>query len=154
MRIHLALALAIFTTSAFGAAAPPPDNGYGAIDAVRDITPQALGEAFCKARIEGNMTPLARHFAPKLSELIEASANVGDIPWQSAAATPTGCSIEIVNGFDDTIGVLVRITYSSAEGSWADTLNLERTPDSWLINNVFYADGGNLRFKLFDQLGM
>ena len=31
---------------------------------------------------------------------------------------------------------------------WADTLNLERTPDSWLLNNVFYQGGGNLRFRL------
>jgi hypothetical protein len=153
MRIHLALAFTLIATAA-SAATPPLGNGYGAIDAQRDITPQALGEAYCQARLQDDMTPLARYFAPKLAELVEASASTGEIPWQSAAAKPTGCSIEIVNGFDDTIGVLVRITYSSSEGSWADTLNLERTPDSWLINNVFYADGGNLRFKLFDQLEM
>ncbi len=153
MRIHLALAFTLAATAA-GAATPPLGNGYGAIDAPRDITPEALGQAFCEARIEGDMSPLARYFAPKLAELVEASANLSDIPWQSAAAKPTGCAIEIVNGFNDTIGVLVRITYSSAEGTWSDTLNLERTPDSWLINNVFYADGGNLRFRLFDQLDM
>jgi hypothetical protein len=153
MRIHLALAFTLAATAA-SAATPPLGNGYGAIDAPRDITPEALGQAFCEARIEGDMSPLARYFAPKLAELVEASANLSDIPWQSAEAKPTGCAIEIVNGFDDTIGVLVRITYSSAEGSWSDTLNLERTPDSWLINNVFYADGGNLRFRLFDQLDM
>lgn len=31
-------------------------------------------------------------------------------------------------------------------------INLERTPDSWLINNVFYDGGGNLRFRLFEAL--
>ena len=27
----------------------------------------------------------------------------------------------------------------------------ERTPASWWLNNVFYAGGGNLRFRLFEQ---
>ena len=42
------------------------------------------------------------------------------------------------------------ITYVAQAHRWADTLNLERTPDSWLLNNVFYDGGGNLRFRLVD----
>jgi len=47
-----------------------------------------------------------------------------------------------------TVGVLVEVSYAGGGRNWSDTLNLERTPDSWLLNNVFYEGGGNLRFRL------
>jgi hypothetical protein len=144
----------------------PMGNGYGAKDAPRDIDPETLGQLFCKARMGGDMSPVEKFFAPKLIDSISnaqasdaefRTAHPGDtsplasgIPWQTVAATPNDCSIEILNGARDTIGVLVKISYSSPQGSWADTLNLVRTVDSWDIDNVFYDHGGNLRFKLLN----
>ena len=75
------------------------------------------------------------------------------MPWQGYVYHPTGCSIEVLNGATDTIGVLVRLTYTAPERTWSDTLNFERTPDSWWLNNVFYDGGGNLRFTLARWLG-
>lgn len=155
MRIILALLLAALPLTAAGAGLPMA-NGYGAIDAPRDTDPVALAERFCDARVTGDMTALTPFFAPKLTKLLDRhreSHLAAAVPWQSHIYRPTGCAVEVLNGFDDTVGVLVKVTYSSAERSWSDTLNLERTPDSWWINNVFCEGGGNLRFRLFDWLG-
>lgn len=106
-------------------------------------------------RVHQDMRPLERFFAPKLVRLLDAVAasNLGmAVPGQSYTHRPSGCMVEVLNGFDDTIGVLVRISYTAPEKQWSDVINLERTPDSWLINNVFYEQGGNLRFRLFEAL--
>jgi hypothetical protein len=125
--------------------------GYGAIDAARDTDPLTLGQLFCAARISDDMAPIEPYFAPKLvRRLAEAPAGAA-IPWQTFPDRPTTCSAAIVNGYDDTIGVLVQITYEAGARHWSDTLNLERTPDSWRLNNVFYQTGGNLRFRLVEN---
>ena len=148
MRIVLSVALVPFIATGALAA------GYGRIDSPRDTDPLTLAGRFCDARIHGDMSPLERHFAPKLARLLdEAVAHASAIPWQARPYRPTACTLEILNGQDDTIGVLVRITYTSPQGSWSDIINMERTPDSWLINNVFYEGGGNLRFRLFETPG-
>ncbi len=156
MRILPALVLSLITLPAL-AAMPPLGNGYGAIDAPRDIDPLTLAQRFCDARIaQSDMGALAPYFAPKLTRLLAEHARAhaaSAIPWQSHEDRPMNCSLEVVNGFDDTIGVLVKLTYTANGTTWSDTLNLERTPDSWLINNVFYDGGGNLRFRLVDSLG-
>jgi hypothetical protein len=133
----------------------PALAGYGRADAPRDIAPIELGQLFCESRLSQDMRPLKRFFAPKLARLLaetEQSRPAAGVPWQSAAHRPSSCTVEILNGFDDTIGVLVQISYRASEAQWSDVINLERTPDSWLINNVFYQDGGNLRFRLFEAL--
>jgi hypothetical protein len=132
-------------------AATPALGDYGRADAPRDIHPLELGELFCAARIAGDMAPLERYFAPKLERVLTAADDPTAVPWQGRDARPTACSVEVVNGFDDTIGVLVAVSYVAADASWTDVLNLERTPDSWWLNNVFYEGGGNLRFRLFEQ---
>lgn len=140
--------LAFFALAAPAAAVSlPMANGYGAIDAPRDTDPLTLAQQFCAARISGDMSPLAKFFAPKLVRLL-AEAAPASVPWQTFPDRPTSCEASIVNGFDDTVGVLVEITYLADTHRWSDTLNLERTPNSWLLNNVFYESGGNLRFKL------
>jgi hypothetical protein len=156
MRNLLTLALILSTTAALAATVPPLGNGYGAMDAPRDITSVGLAQKFCDARVAGDMSSVSAYFAPKLARLLDEyarSALANGVPWQSYVDRPTRCSLEVVNNADDTIGVLIKITYASANRTWSDTLNLERTPDSWMINNVFYEGGGNLRFKLFAELG-
>jgi len=123
-------------------------NGYGARDAPRDITPEVFGATFCVSRQSGDMTLILDHLAPKLARLVDQSAHKDLVPWQTFPVRPDSCSVSIVNGFDDTVGVLVKITYFAGGKSWNDTLNLERTPTSWLLNNIFYDGGGNLRFRL------
>jgi hypothetical protein len=156
MRMLASLAFAVSATVAF-AASPEVGGGYGAIDAPRDIDPIALAERFCDIRVtRGDMHALDAYFAPKLAKLLDehaASHLAAAVPWQGYIDQPTSCSIEVLNGFTDTIGVLIKLHYSSPEREWADTLNFERTRDSWWINNIFYEGGGNLRFTLFDWLG-
>lgn len=152
MRTTLALLLGLLVTGASGAALPL-GGGYGAIDAMRDVDPVSLARRFCEARVSGvGMEQIAPYFAPKLARLL-GDRPAPDIPWQSVPDRPSACTVEVVNGYTDTIGVLVRVTYTTAERSWSDTLNFERTRDSWRLNNVFYDGGGNLRFRLFGQRG-
>jgi len=94
------------------------------------------------------MTPLEKFYAPKLKTLLAQLPSSANVPWQGVAERPQSCDVRILNGFDNTVGVLVEVHYAGSGTQWADTLNLERTPDSWLLNNVFYEGGGNLRFRL------
>lgn len=154
MRTPLLLA-ALFALAASAAAAQQlaMANGYGALDAARDVSPQQLGEMFCAARISGDMAPLAPFFADKLVKLLgEATATNTPVSWQALPGRPDTCAISVVNGYDDTIGVLVAVAYTADTQHWTDTLNLERTPQSWRLNNVFYEGGGNLRFRLLGAL--
>lgn len=146
--VVLFFALAGAATTAT-AASLPLGGGYGAIDAPRDVTPQSLGERFCSARVDGrSMAEFEQWFSPKLTAVLDD--HVDDAPWQSVADRPASCTISVVNGYDDTINVLVRVTYTTPSATWSDTLNLQRTPTTWLLDNVFYEGGGNLRFRLFE----
>jgi hypothetical protein len=149
MRIVLAVALALLALPA-PAASLPLGNGYGAIDADRDIDSVGLGLRFCEARLLDDMSRVDGHIAPVLALLI-ANRPPEQVPWQSVDVRPTGCSIDVVNGATDTIGVLLKVSYTAPGFAWSDTLNLLRTPDTWLITNVFYESGGNLRFRLFEN---
>jgi hypothetical protein len=93
------------------------------------------------------MSALGKFYAPKLVKLLKGASTV---PWQTYPDMPQSCAVSIVNGFDDTVGVIVEVAYTAAAHKWVDQLNLERTPDSWLLNNVFYDGGGNLRFRLMN----
>jgi hypothetical protein len=146
MRMLVPLAFLVLATPA-AAVSLPMANGYGALDAPRDTDPLTLGQLFCNARIAGDMSPLEKFYAPKLTKLLQGASVV---PWQTYPDTPQSCAVSIVNGFDDTVGVIVEVAYTAAAHKWVDQLNLERTPDSWLLNNVFYDGGGNLRFRLMN----
>jgi hypothetical protein len=123
--------------------------GYGDIDAPRDTDPLTLGNQFCAARISGDMSALEPYYAPKLQHLLAGAA--GPVPWQSRDLHPDSCSAEVLYGQDNIVGVLVRIDYAAGGEHWADVLNFQRTPKSWLLNNVLYETGGNLRFRMFQQ---
>lgn len=124
--------------------------GYGDIDAPRDTDPLSLAKAFCDARLgSGDMSRLEPYFAPKLQRVL-AGAGSAPVPWQSKPLKQDTCSAEVLYGQDDIIGVLVRVSYVAGAERWADTLNFQRTPTSWLLNNVLYETGGNLRFRLFE----
>jgi hypothetical protein len=144
MRMLVPLAFLVLATPA-AAVSLPMANGYGALDAPRDTDPLTLGQLFCNARIAGDMSSLEKFYAPKLTKLLQG---VSVVPWQTYPDTPQSCAVSIVNGFDDTVGVIVEVAYTAAAHKWVDQLNLERTPDSWRLNNVFYDGGGNLRFRL------
>lgn len=124
--------------------------GYGDIDAPRDTDPLTLAKTFCSARLgDGDMSVLAPWYAPKLRRLL-AEADGRPIPWQGRDLHPQSCEPAILYGQDRTIGVLVRLSYTAGAERWADILSFQRTPTSWLLNNVLYETGGNLRFRLFE----
>lgn len=150
MRTLLAFALAVAAaaTPVFAASSLEMANGAGWIGADRDIDPLHLGLLFCTARMKGDMGPMEKYYAPKLVELLGDVPAGTPIPWQTLPNHPTTCGVQIVNGFDNTVGVMVEVMYSSGLRQWNDILNLQRTPNSWWINNLFYDGGGNLRFRL------
>ena len=149
MRPLLALILSAALVGPAAAVSLPMANGYGAIDAPRDTDPLTLAQLFCTARMSGDMTPLERFYAPKLLHLL-AGTPPDKVNWQAFPDHPQRCTVSIVNGYDDTVGVIVAVAYTAASRTWTDQLNLERTPHSWRLNNVFYDGGGNLRFRLVD----
>lgn len=117
MRMLASVCLFILTTVPAGAV------GYGRADDPRDIEPIELGQLFCESRVRGDMRPLERFFAPKLANLlaeIEPSRLATGVPWQSSEYRPSSCTVEILNGFDDTIGVLVQISYQAPQARWSD----------------------------------
>ncbi len=146
MRTLAALAFLVLTAPVC-AASLPMANGYGAIDAPRDTDPLTLAQLFCNARIAGDMSALEKFYAPKLVRLL-AETPPDKVQWQTFPDHPQACQPKVLNGFNNTVGVIVEIAYTAAGRTWADQLNLERTPGSWLLNNVFYDGGGNLRFRL------
>jgi hypothetical protein len=138
-------------------------------DAPRHPDPIELGNLFCNARIAGDMSLVDAHVAPVLKQSIAAVADLAErfrqrfpdkpvplaegLPWQTFPDQPARCAIEIVNGIDKAPIILVKLSYfvdGDAQPKWADTIQLDRTPDHWLIDNVFYAHGGNMRFKLLE----
>jgi len=127
--------------------------GYGDIDAKRDTDPLTLAKTFCAARTgDGDMSALEPWYAPKLRTVL-AAAGEAPVPWQSRDVKPDRCEAEVLYGQDDIVGVLVRLSYAAGAEQWADILNFQRTPTSWLLNNVLYETGGNLRFRLFEASG-
>jgi hypothetical protein len=150
MRLLLAFALFAALASPAFAFSSEPATGAGALDAERDIDPQHLGLLFCDARIRGDMSLVEKYFAPTLIHALADLPAGKPVQWQSLPNHPTTCGIRILNGFDNTQSVMVQILYAAGPRAWADTLGLQRTPHSWWIYNVFYQDGGNLRFRLLD----
>ena len=62
--------------------------GYGDIGAPRDTDPLTLAKAFCAARLgNGDMSPLARWYAPKLRKVLDTAAGA-PVPWQSRDLKP------------------------------------------------------------------
>ena len=105
MRMLVPLAFLVLATPA-AAVSLPMANGYGALDAPRDTDPLTLGQLFCNARIAGDMSPLEKFYAPKLTKLLQGASVV---QWQTYPDTPQSCAVSIVNGFDDTVGVIVEV---------------------------------------------
>jgi hypothetical protein len=164
MRISLILSLLLL--SALPAAAR---YDAGSPETPRHPDPAELGQLFCQARVTGDMTLLDGHLAGVLLESIgEAEKKLeafrtqypnathpfsNELPWQTYPDRPSRCATEIVNGIDKAPVVLVKLSYfvpGNPDAKWSDTIQMDRTPTSWLIDNVFYANGGNMRFKLFE----
>lgn len=148
MRRGLLFAVLALTSSAATAAVLPGAPKFGATDAPRDTDPVRLALDFCTARVTGDMQSLAFHIAPAL-EAVLAGVPAASVPWGTWPDPPDTCRLEVLNGFDSAPGVLVQLTYVTGDRVWSDTLSFERTPHTWLLNNVFYGSGGNLRFRLF-----
>lgn len=118
----------------------------GSPDTPRHPDPLALGAMFCAGVVSGDMSALLPHLAPILARAVSGH---GDVPWTGLAEPPLACAPSIVNGIDRAPVVLVALTYSLAGGGTVtETIQLDRTARAWLIDNVFYATGGNLRFRL------
>ena len=80
-------------------------------DGMVTLKAEQIGQVFCLSRLLAQ-TPAAK------------------VAWQTFPDHPASCEAKILNGFDDTVGVLVELTYFADARHWADTLNLERTPDA------------------------
>ena len=144
----------------------------GNADTPRHPDPVELANIFCNATITGDMSLIDPHVAPVLQDSIAAvdvraqsfrerhpgvPVPLADgLPWQTFKDRPTRCAVEFVNGIEKAPIILVKLSYfvdGESKAKWADTIQLDRTPDHWLIDNVFYANGGNMRFRLLEAFG-
>jgi len=125
----------------------------GNADSPRTPTPLQVAERFCAAAISGEWTRLRPPMAPALlSSIVKALRHAGEdvaIPWSSLSGRPSTCDASFVNGIENAPIVLVAVTYWLPDGSQrVDQVQMDRTPDSWVVDNVLYEGGGNLRFRL------
>lgn len=134
------------------------------------LTPEAIGEIFCIARLGNDMAPVEGILTPGLAAAIAgaeaenaawATANPGEkpplgdgIPWQSWPDYAPECTVASASlEMDES---RVRLLYSfpdTPEADFSDTLSLRLVPgpngdNIWRVDNVGYGTDGDLRRAL------
>jgi hypothetical protein len=135
------------------------------------ISPAEVGEIFCIARLGNDMAPVEGLLAPSLAQAIadaEAAntawekAHPGDkpplgdgIPWQTWPDYAPQCTAAAADSATGTVSVEIRYAFpDSPDANFADRLRLVHVDDPatgtplWRIDNVEYAEGGDLRSAL------
>jgi hypothetical protein len=156
MRITLIAALLLAALPALGQ------------DGMVTLRPAQFGEIFCVARIGNDMGPVTGILSAELTDDIAraqavndewAKANPGDkpplgdgIPWQSWPDYAPSCTVGDVTESGDSAEVELRYAFPDSTGAdFADTLLLKKVATdefgtmAWRIDNVRYADSGDLR---------
>ena len=133
-----------------------------------ESTPESFGATFCKASVEGDMSPVEAALTPDLAKIIaeaetknaeiQAAAPdekppLGDgLPWRSWTDYADGCEVGDIT--DDAGKALVEIRYSfttSPDANYADYLVLipaTTGSDSWQLDDITLIDGMTLRSVL------
>jgi hypothetical protein len=135
------------------------------------LSPEDVGGIFCISRIGNDMGPVQGLLTAGLTKVIDdaevenvawAAANPGDkpplgdgIPWQAWPDYAPECTVGLVGPAQGE--AWVDITYSfpaSPEAGFTDQLHLvavempNQSGTVWRIDNVVYAEGGDLRSAL------
>jgi hypothetical protein len=134
------------------------------------LTPEQLGEIFCISRLAGDLGALEGLMTVGLEQAIaDAEAQnsaiaaaspdekppLGDgIPWAAYPDRPSSCAIGEPQWMMDEARLEITYEFDNApDAGFSDTLLLqlvERTnaPKAWRIDNVAFANGGDLRTAL------
>lgn len=164
MRIAIAASLLVLAIAGFSATPAPAQEPV-------IITPEQVGQIFCIARTGNDMAPVEGLKSQDLRIAIEVAeqqnavweeANPGEkpplgdgIPWQTAPDYADTCTVGPVTYEMDR--ATVRIDYAFTQypqANFSDRLALkletlmEGDSPRWRIDNVVYADDGDLRTVL------
>ncbi|HVW93427.1 MAG TPA: hypothetical protein VHB74_12580 [Devosia sp.] len=129
-----------------------------------DLSASQLGAIFCAAVLNGDMTPLKDLLTPDLGKRIAdaeaknaaflkaypgAKAPLPEgIPWRSRVLKPAGCMLVGMSGTYEVPVAIISYTFDDAAQNYADKLDLRFVDDQLRLDNVDYADGGDLRSRL------
>jgi hypothetical protein len=164
MRIALSASLLVLAIAGFGASPAPAQEFI-------ILTPEQIGEIFCLSRVGNDMAPVEGLKSQDLRIAIEEAeqqnavweaANPGDkpplgdgIPWQSQPDYAPICTVGEVTLQMDEAEVTIAYGFPEyPEGNFADRLQLrmetlfEGDSPRWRIDNVLYAEDGDLRTAL------
>lgn len=147
-----------------------------ALAQMHTLSPEDVGGIFCISRIGDDMGPVQGLLTQDLAQAIAiaeqkdadwSAANPGDkpplgdgIPWQAWPDYAPECTVGLVGPSQGEAWVDITYTFPDSPGlSFTDRLHLievERPTHStaaWRIDNVVYAEGGDLRGLLVSLSG-
>jgi hypothetical protein len=145
-----------FVLAALPAAIPPAEAA--------SITGSQLGIVFCAARLNGDMTPLKSLMTEDLAKRIAdaesknadfVKAHPGEkapladgIPWQSNPTPADNCLMVGMSGTYDVPVDILSYTYADPAKNFSDRLELNFVNGELRLDNVDYANGGDLKSRL------
>jgi len=135
------------------------------------LSPEDVGGIFCISRIGNDMAPVQGLLTVELAQVIAdaeqkdaawAAANPDDkpplgdgIPWQTWPDYAPECTVGLVGPAQGEAWVDITYTFPAApDASFTDRLHLvevdrpTHSAGAWRIDNVVYAEGGDLRTVL------
>lgn len=141
------------------------------------LSPEAIGQIFCLARIGNDMAPVQGILSPDLADLIEdaekksdeaAASNPDDkpplgdgVPWQAFQDYAPRCTVDATAVRPDGVSATVSLHYGfpeSKDADFTDTVYLTSVDDEsimagrWRVDDIGYATGGTLRQLLADVI--
>lgn len=128
-------------------------------------TPADFGDAFCRASLDGDMSPIEDALSPALSVIVvdawaesdalQAAAPdekppLGDgLPWRSWQDYADGCDVGAIESNADTAKVEISYSFTSdSAANYSDRLNLIKTDKGWALDDIEYDTGDTLRTSL------
>lgn len=129
-----------------------------------DLSASQFGAVFCAAVLNDDMAPLKDLMTADLAARVAdadaknaaflkahpgGKAPLPDgIPWRSRPAKPGTCTLVGMSGTYDVPVAIISYTFDDAAQNYADKLDLRFVGDQLRLDNVEYADGGDLRSRL------
>jgi len=125
-------------------------------------TPADFGYAFCRASLDGDMSPIDQALSPALSVIVmdawaksdalqaafpDDKPPLGDgLPWRSWQDYADGCDAGAIESTAKTAEVEIRYSFTSdSSADYSDRLNLVKAADGWVLDDIEYDNGDTLR---------
>lgn len=128
-------------------------------------TPAEFGNAFCRASLDGDMSPIEQALSPTLSVIVvdawaksdalQAAAPdekppLGDgLPWRSWQDYADGCDVGAIESNAESAKIEIQYSFTSDPSvDYSDRLDLVKASDGWVLDDIEYDTGDTLRSSL------